>query len=161
MPSMFPGFHRDPRDLNRQYRPSQRDLMGVPRTISWGYWLLVIIAILMVVTGLILMTTQPPANVAADTAMVQSVRRNLVFVGAFNLVAGILIAALAPQLRKGGKTSRRWLLGVIVVSALANLLSFVIMREPFSLALITAMLMIGGLVIFQPSATGYMDRVNE
>lgn len=161
MPSMFPGFNRNPNDLNRQYRPSQRDLTEVPRTISWSYWLLVVIAILMVVTGLILVTTQPPANVDATAESIQAVRRNLVFVGAVNLIGGILIAALAPQLRKGSRKSRRWLLGVIVVAALANLLSFVIMREPFSLALITAMLMISGVVIFQPSATGYINRIND
>lgn len=161
MPSMFPGFTNDPDDLNRQYRPSQRDREDVPRSITWGYYLLVVIAILMVVSGLLLMTTDPPAGTDPGSAEVETVQRNLMFVGVWNLIAGILIAALAPQVRNGGRTSRRWLLAVIVVSALANLLSFVILREPLSLALITALLMISGVVIFQPSATLYINRKNE
>ncbi|MGP6174803.1 hypothetical protein [Corynebacterium sp. A21] len=161
MPSMFPGFKNDPNDLNRGYRPTQRDLGGLPRSLSWGYYLLVVIAILMVVTSLFLMTTQPSNEAELSAETVQMIKRNLTFVGALNLIAGILIAALAPQLKSGSRGSRRWLLGVIVFAALANLLSFVILREPFSLSLIAALLMISGVVIFQPSATAYINRIND
>lgn len=159
MPSMFPGFRNDPDDLNRQYRPSQRDLTGIPHSITWGYWLLVIIAILMVVAGAGLVLSEPPTG--ADPESVSFIRRNLVFVGVANLLGGVLTAMLAPQLRRGSRLSRRWLLAVVAVMTLINLLSFVLMREPFSLAVIAGLLMISGVVIFQPSATTYINRLNE
>lgn len=161
MPSMFPGFRNDPNDLNRGYRPTPRDLSGLPRSLSWGYYLLVVIAILLVVSSLFLMTTHLSNEAELSAETVQMIKRNLSFVGALNLVVGIVIAALAPQVKNGSRGSRRWLLGVIIFSTLVNLLSFVILREPFSLSLIAALLMISGVVIFQPSATDYINRMND
>ncbi|QGU06355.1 hypothetical protein COCCU_01980 [Corynebacterium occultum] len=161
MPSMFPGFRNDPNDLNRRYRPTERDRSGVPLPIAWGYYLLVGIAILMVVTSLFLFSARPPDPGALGSEAATAVRNNLAFVGVLNLVAGILISALAPQLKKGSRDSRRWLLGVIIIATLLNLISFVILREPFSLALVAALLMISGVVIFQPSATAYINRIND
>lgn len=161
MPSMFPGFRNDPDDLNRRYRPSERDRSGVPRTITWGYYLLVGIAILMVVTSLFLFSVESEQPGALNPDAATTVKNNLMFVGITNLLGGILIAALAPQLSKGSRSSRRWLLGVILLATLLNLLSFVILREPFSLALIAALLMIAGVMVFQPSATAYINRIND
>lgn len=161
MPSMFPSSTPHPDDINRRYRPSQRDLTGVPRSITWGRGLLVATAILMVFSGLLLVTATPPEHLEVDPEAVRTVRRNLVFVGVVDLVAGIMVALLSPQLRRGSRSSRRWLLGVIVLAALVNLLSFVVLREPLSLALITALLMVSGVVMFQPSATAYVNRMNE
>lgn len=158
MPSMFPTPATGGDDLNRRRGEDRTPEGQLPRSLQIGFVLLLLTAAFMILTGLIMFTSgyTGPADVDAD--YIEVVVNNQRFIGGVNAFAGIVIAALASQLIRGGKLPRRILLGILLLVALLDLLSFVTRAGGFALVVIVLALAVGALLIFTPSASAHIGR---
>lgn len=160
MPSMFPSMHRTPQDPRRQPGRNPSDDQW-PDALRWGYYLCVASAILMVVAGLVMITDDYPGTMDVDQVLIDAFMRNLRFIGAYNLIAGLVIAVLAAQLKGGGRISRRWLAGVIGLSLFFNIAAFAVQVGGLGLGVIVVLLALSALLIFRPSANEFMRQKNS
>ncbi len=164
MPSMFPSMYRSPDDPPRRNtgRASGDGETGIwPTALRWGYYLCVASAILMILSGLVMLTDGYQGNRNVDQTLIDAFMRNVRFVAVFNIIAGLAIAALAAQLKGGGRISRRWLAGVIGLSLFFNVAAFVIQVGGLGLGVIVVLLAFSALFIFRPSANEFMRRSNS
>lgn len=160
MPSMFPSLYRSPDDPNRRARGGG-DTDTWPNALRWGYYLCVASAMVMVLSGLVMLTDGYRGDPDADRELIAAFLRNVRFLGFFNIIAGLAIAVLAAQLKRGGKLSRRWLAGVIGLSLFFNVASFAIQVGGLGLVLIVVLLALSALFIFRPSANEFITRMNS
>ena len=99
MPSMFPSPLRG--DAGS---PTPADPSAKPKALLVAYYLAVASAIVLILSGLVLFTTQAPGG--ADAEMVQAVSRNQRFMAIVNIVGGLMIAALASQFHQAGRVTK-------------------------------------------------------
>ena len=104
MTSMFPGHGRrddgrsdgpadknqrpGPRDYNRpvQNTTQDQDLSVWPRPLQWAYWVLVVAAVIMLVSGMVGIFGGGGEQIEpADSHIAEFVRSNRLFVSVFNL----------------------------------------------------------------------------
>lgn len=160
MPSMFPGMYADPNDPNRRPRTPAGDPDTWPASLRWSYWLSVAAAIVMVLAGLVMLTENPQAasdaNPEAGRDLIEAFRGNLRFVGIANIITGLLIAALAAQLRSGSRLSRRILLVVIALAVFLNVVAFAIQVGGLAMILIVILLALAAFLMFRPDANHYV-----
>ena len=160
MPSMFPGMYTDPDDLNRRPRVPSGDPDTWPGSLRWGYWLSVAAAIVMVLAGLVMLTENPQAaseaNPEAGRDLIDAFRSNLRFVGIANIIAGLLVAALAAQLRSGSRLSRRILVVVIALAVFLNIVAFAIQVGGLAMILIVILLAAAAFMMFRSDANHYV-----
>lgn len=160
---MFPGMYASPDDPNRgPRRNTAGDDDGTwPNSLRWGYYLSVAAAVLMVFTGLMVLTRDHAGDPGASAEVIEAFRRNVRFIGAFDVIAGLVIAALAAQLKAGGRISRRVLAAVVAVAVFFNVAAFAIQVGGFAMLLIVLLLAAAAVMIFRPDANRYMRRTGD
>ena len=156
---MFPGMYADPNDPNR----GPRRTPGVesdtwPATLRWGYYLTVAAAILMVLTGMVGLAQDFGGDPDASREVIDAYHRNVRFIGVYNIIAGLFIAALGAQLKSGGRISRRVLAGVIAVSIFFNIAAFAIQVGGLALVAICVLLGVAAVLVFRPDSNDYMRQ---
>lgn len=158
MPSMFPsmGHHED--DLNR--RSTGGEAGEWPKALRWGYYLAVAAAVLMVFSGMVMISEGYTGDPGVDQEFIDAFLDNVRFLGGYNIIAGLVLAILAAQLKKGGKLSRRWLTGVIALTLFFNVAALAIQVGGFGLGLIVVLLALVALLIFRPASNRYIDRMS-
>lgn len=161
MPSMFPGMSIHPDDPNRRPRVSSGDPSNLPRPLAWGYYLCVVAAVIMVLAGLIMLTSGYSGDGGVSQEIIDAYLRNVNFIGIFNIIAGLLIAALAAQLKTGGKVSRRVLAGVIGLALFFNIAAFAIQVGGFSHVVIVLLLIIALLMMFRADSNRYFAHLGD
>lgn len=146
--SMFPN------PLGREYDPGhstgEPGLAGgpAPRPMRWGFGLAVGAAVVMLVTGLVLLTSVGTARTEVPAEVVGTYIMNQRIVAWGNLAGGLVLAALSPQLLKG--RYRGWWSGAAVASIVVNALGlFVRVAGPASLVII-ALLAFAALFVYRP-----------
>ena len=105
MPSMFPSMYRSPDDPHRRNTGragGDGDSGTWPSALRWGYYLCVASAILMILSGLVMLTDGYQGNQNIDQILIDAFVRNVRFVAIFNIIAGLAIAVLAAQLKGRG-----------------------------------------------------------
>lgn len=163
MPSMFPGMYRSPDDPNRRLRggdASDPADGSWPSVLRWGYWVCVAAAILMIFSGLVMVAMPDGDRVGAAPEVIEAFHRNVRFVAIFNIVAGVLVAALAAQLKSGGLISRRVLIVVIALAVFCNVAAFAIQVGGLAMILIVILLAVAAFLVFRPAANRYFARAN-
>lgn len=160
---MFPGMYTSPDDPNRGPRRTSADEDDGtwPGSLRWGYYLSVAAAVVMVLTGLVVLTQDWPGDPAASADVVDAFRRNLRFIGVFNIVAGLVIAALAAQLKAGGRISRRVLVVVFALAVFFNIAAFAIQVGGLAMVIIVLLLAVAAVMIFRPDANRYIRRMSS
>ncbi len=158
MPSMFPSMGHHDDDLNRRSTGGEEGEW--PKALRWGYYLAVAAAVLLILSGLVMGSEGYTGDPGVDQELIDAFLRNVRFLGGYNIVAGLVLAALAAQLKKGGKLSRRWLTGVIALTLFFNVAALAIQVGGFGLGLIVVLLALVALLIFRPSANRYVDRMS-
>lgn len=160
---MFPGMYTSPDDPNRAPRSTATGAEDNtwPTSLRWGYYLSVAAAVVMVLTGLVVFTQDWQGDPEAAADVIDAFRRNLRFVGGFNIVAGLMIAALAAQLQAGGKISRRVLLVVFALAVFFNIAAFAIQVGGLAMVLIVLLLAVAAVLIFRPDANRYIRRMSS
>lgn len=156
MTSMYSGgYRRDPNDLNRRRETKLPADGDWPLALKIGYYLCATAAVLLLLTGMIMLGGYR-GDPNADLAYVEAFTRNARFVGVWDIAAGILIAMLAAQLRGGGRMSRRWLAGVIALTIFVNVAAVVIRVGAIGLILIVIILAFAALFLFRPASNLYI-----
>lgn len=119
MNSMFPGHGRrdgghdagggaadknyrpGPRDYNRPVHniTQDQDLSTWPHPLRWAYWVLVVAAVIMLVSGMVGIFGGGGVQVEpSDSRIAEYVRSNRLFVSAFNIIGAIILALFSAQL---------------------------------------------------------------
>lgn len=160
---MFPGMYASPDDPNRRPRKTTvgEDSDALPGSLRWGYYLSVAAAIVMVFTGLVVLTQDYAGDPSASLEVIEAFRRNVRFIGVFNILAGLVIAALAAQLKIGGKISRRVLALVFALAVFFNIAAFAIQVGGLAMVLIVILLGVAAVMIFRPDANRYVQRMSS
>ena len=160
---MFPGMVPSPDDPNRgPRRTSSAAGSGTwPGALKWGYYVSVAAAILMVVTGLVGLAHDHGADPGVSAEVVDAFHRNVRFIGVYNIIAGLTVAALAAQLRSGGRISRRILVGVFALSIFFNIAAFAIQVSGLAAVVICVLLGVAAVMIFRPGANAYIARMSS
>lgn len=161
MPSMFPGMTPHPDDLNRSHRRTPAEPGTVPGSLRWGYYVTVAAAILMVATGLIGLASGHVPDPEASAEVIAAFHRNVRFIGVYNIIAGLTVAALAAQLKSGGKISRRVLAGVFALTIFFNIAAFAIQVGGLAMAAVCVLLGVAAVMIFRPDANAYIARMSS
>ena len=156
MSSMYGGgYRRDPNDLNRRHDVTLPADGDWPTSLKIGHRLSLAAAVLLLLTGFIMLSGyQGDPN--ADLDYIDALMSNQRFTGAVNIIAGILIALLAAQLRGGGKISRRWLAGVIALTIFVNVAAFAIQTAGVASIAAVVLLAVAALFLFRPAANLYI-----
>ncbi|WP_080794422.1 hypothetical protein [Corynebacterium pacaense] len=154
---MFPTPATGGDDLNRRQRPTAEG-DGLPTSLKAAFWLLLGTSVLLVLSGLVLLTSGYTGDDSASAEYREQVINNQKFIGGINAFAGIVVAALTSQVPRGGKNVRRLLLAIIVLLLLVNLLAFVVRMGGFALAVIGVLLALGALLLYRPAASDHIER---
>ncbi|GAB3708424.1 hypothetical protein [Corynebacterium nasicanis] len=160
MPSMFPGMHVHPDDPNRGPRRTSpgADPDVWPASLKWGYYITVAAAVLMVVTGMVGLAQGFRGDPGAAPELIEAYHRNIRFIGVYNIIAGLVIAAVAAQLKSGGRISRRVLAGVFALSIFFNIAAFAIQVGGLAMVAICVLLGVAAVLVFRPASNDYMRR---
>lgn len=148
-------------------RPRENYEAKLPADGSWpmsmriGYWLSVVGAILMLVTALIVLgdRSQPGPNVTQE--QIDFVTSNTRFYGIGNAVLAVAIGLLAPQLKNGGKFSRRWLAGVIGLACFLNVAGILAQVVGPAAMVIVFVLAFAALHTFKPESNAFVRKHQE
>ncbi|AIT62199.1 hypothetical protein [Corynebacterium doosanense] len=151
--SMFPS------PLGREYNPghSTGESGGpTPRPMRWGFGLAVLAAVVMLVTGMVLLSSVGTSRTEVPDEVVDTYIMNQRIVAWGNLVGGLALAALSPQLLKG--RYRGWWAGFLVASIVVNALGlFVRVSGPASLVII-ALLAFAAVFAYRPACNRFVRR---
>lgn len=154
---MFPGMYADPNDPNRgRRRTPGQDFDTWPATLKWGYYLTVAAAVLMVVTGMVGLAQDFGGDPDAAPEVIEAYHRNVRFIGIYNIIAGLVIAALGAQLKAGGRISRRVLAGVIALSIFFNIAAFAIQVGGLAMVAVCVLLGVAAVLVFRPDSNDYI-----
>ena len=160
---MFPGKVPSPDDPNRGPRrtPSAAGSDTWPAPLKWGYYVSVAAAILMVVTGMVGLANNHGASPEASAEVIAAFHRNMRFIGVYNIIAGLTVAALAAQLKSGDRVFRRVLAGVFALSIFFNIAAFAIQVSGLAAVVICVLLGVAAVMIFRPDANAYMAQMSR
>ena len=97
-----------PRDYNRAARntSASQNLDAWPRPLRWAYWVLVVSAVLMLVSGLVgIFGSGGPQVEPQNPQVAEYLHSNRLFVAVTNTVGAVVLALFAAQLASGSKLS--------------------------------------------------------
>ena len=139
-----------PRDYNRAARntSAKENLDAWPRPLRWAYWVLVVSAVIMLVSGMVGIFGSGGPQVEPQNAQVaEYLHSNRLFVAVTNAVGAILLALFAAQLAGGSKWARR------IITALALGIG------GLGLLIIPITLIVALALLFQPQSNRFIkDR---
>ncbi|MDK8450341.1 hypothetical protein [Corynebacterium mastitidis] len=124
----------------------------VPGAIKAAYGLSVAGAVLALLSALVALTDAPQAEGAI-------VRVNLWAVGATNAASGLVVAALAPRLRRAGSRgirARRGLAAACAASVVVSVLGLIVQAVGVAVLLHVIAFALGLLAMFRPAATTFL-----
>lgn len=156
--TMFPSMASNSDDLNRKvHRWQPGD--PTPRTVIAAFALISFIAVLMVVTGVVMLTLKwdrLPADAQEAEAM-DFVLNNVRILGGINVVLGIALAVFSRGLRDGYRDKRRWVLWLGVLAIFFQLAGWVFQFTAMGQALLALGLALGLVLAFRPAADPFFD----
>lgn len=175
MTSMFPGHGRrdddrnggsadknhrpGPRDYNRpvQHTTQDQDLSVWPRPLQWAYWVLVVAAVIMLVSGMVgIFGGGGEQMEPSDSRIAEYVRSNRLFVSVFNIIGAILLALFSAQLANGSKWARRIISVVIAIALFFNIAALALGIGGLGLLIIAVTLLIAVVLLFRPQSNRFI-----
>ena len=151
-----------PRDYNRAARNSSanQNLDAWPRPLRWAYWVLVVSAVLMLVSGMVgIFGSGGPEVEPSNAQVAEYLHSNRLFVAVTNIIRAILLALYAAPLAGGSKSSRRSRPAVIAFALFNNIAALALGIGGLGLLIIPIALIIALALLFQPQSTRFIkDR---
>lgn len=155
--SMFPS------PLGRSYRSSDTAATAatsataadtaVPGVLRWGCVLAMVAVVLMLVAGFIFITAEDTAPGVLPPQVRDTFAMNQQIVGWVNILAGLTLAGLTPQLLRA--RYRRWWAGCVMAAVVANALGlFVRVAGPVSV-LIVVLLACAAMFVFSTAGNRF------
>ena len=148
-----------PRDYNRAARNSSanQNLDAWPRPLRWAYWVLVVSAVLMLVSGMVgIFGSGGPEVEPSNAQVAEYLHSNRLFVAVTNIIGAILLALFAAQLAGGSKWSRRIITAVIAFALFNNIAALALGIGGLGLLIIPIALIIALALVFQPQSTRFI-----
>ncbi len=151
-----------PRDYNRAARntSAKENLDAWPRQLRWAYWVLVVSAVIMLVSGMVGIFGSGGPQVEPQNAQVaEYLHSNRLFVAVTNAVGAILLALFAAQLASGSKWARRIITAVIAFALFTNIVALALGIGGLGLLIIPITLIVALALLFQPQSNRFIkDR---
>ncbi len=151
-----------PRDYNRAARntSAKENLDAWPRQLRWAYWVLVVSAVIMLVSGMAGIFGSGGPQVEPQNAQVaEYLHSNRLFVAVTNSVGAILLALFAAQLASGSKWARRIITAVIAFALFTNIVALALGIGGLGLLIIPITLIVALALLFQPQSNRFIkDR---
>lgn len=129
-----------------------------PRAVSVAYWLWLVAAVLLVLFGLLAVTTSSDeirrqfVENGNDPASVDSFVLLLRGIGVGSLVVGIVVGLLAGPVRTGDPRFRRALVTLSGVFALLSMATVLLGLTPGVLLIVPILLVIAAVLVYRPGA---------
>ena len=151
-----------PRDYNRAARNSSanQNLDMWPRPLRWAYWVLVVSAVIMLVSGMVgIFGSGGPQAEPQNAQVAEYLHSNRLFVAVTNAVGAILLALFAAQLAAGSKWARRIITVVIAFALFTNIAALALGIGGLGLLIIPITLLVALALLFQPQSNRFIkDR---
>ena len=151
-----------PRDYNRAARntSAKESVDAWPRPLRWAYWVLVVSAVIMLVSGMVGIFGSGGPQVEPQNAQVaEYLHSNRLFVAVTNAVGAILLALFAAQLASGSKWARRIITAVIAFALFTNIAALALGIGGLGLLIIPITLIVALALLFQPQSNRFIkDR---
>ena len=151
-----------PRDYNRAARntSAKESLDAWPRPLRWAYWVLVVSAVIMLVSGMVGIFGSGGPQVEPQNAQVaEYLHSNRLFVAVTNAVGAILLSLFAAQLAGGSKWARRIITAVIAFALFTNIAALALGIGGLGLLIIPITLIVALALLFQPQSNRFIkDR---
>ena len=151
-----------PRDYNRAARntSAKENLDAWPRPLRWAYWVLVVSAVIMLVSGMVGIFGSGGPQVEPQNAQVaEYLHSNRLFVAVTNAVGAILLSLFAAQLAGGSKWARRIITAVIAFALFTNIAALALGIGGLGLLIIPITLIVALALLFQPQSNRFIkDR---
>ena len=148
-----------PRDYNRAARntSASQNLDAWPRPLRWAYWVLVVSAVIMLVSGMVgIFGGGGEQMEPSDSRIAEYVRSNRLFVSVFNIIGAILLALFSAQLANGSKWARRIISVVIAIALFFNIAALALGIGGLGLLIIAVTLLIAVVLLFRPQSNRFI-----
>lgn len=158
--SMFPtpftgGGGNDP---NRSWKEEQNPDGTWPKSLRYGFVLSLVSAILMLVTGLVMLTHGEIQGDGAPLDVIAAYEKNLRFVAVGNIVVALLLTVAASYLRRGSLVGRRWFGVLLFAGAFLNLAGFIVSVVGLASIVVVVLLAFAGMFAFRPAANHFVSE---
>lgn len=153
-------------DPNRSWREKPSPDGTWPTSLRYGFVLTIVAAILMLVTGMVMLTHGEIRGEDAPLDVIASYESNLRIVAIGNIVLALLLTAAASYLRRGSVVGRRWLGVGLFISAFLNIAGFIVSVVGLASIVIVVLVAFAGMFAFRPAANEFVrettwDRVRR
>lgn len=152
MAGMFPTMVSDPNDRNRRHFDDVTEVW--PQSLKIGYLLFMTAAVLMLVTGMIMLRAGVPAELEGDVYL--SFRRNMRIVAFGNMILGLLLAGCAAFFEQGSKRARLWASALVFLIIFLNFAGFFVGVSGWSAFAIVVLVGLGIFFAFRPAANAFV-----
>lgn len=157
MTSYYKSYMPDPNDPNRRRRKETLPEDGTwPRSLRWGYVLVVVACVAMLVHGALMLSLGYVGDPAATPERQQWFMTNMRIVAWWNIGAGLTMSLFAAQLRTGSRMSRRVLTVLIALTMFINMAGFIILVSGLASVAITVLLAFALLFMYRPVANEFI-----
>ncbi|MEJ6012848.1 hypothetical protein WG936_03180 [Corynebacterium sp. H127] len=162
MTNMFPSMHRGGEQPHAPVSSAPSANLGTePMALRVGYWWLVVVSAFAIFFGLVVATSGYTGDPNVEPQFKAAVEANQRVIGIWNIFAGFIITVLLTQVRKGAKYSRRWTVGVVVITVFVDLIAFTVKAAGVGISLIPILLTIGALLLYRPSVNDFVAYRND
>ncbi|QPK84215.1 hypothetical protein G7Y29_01250 [Corynebacterium qintianiae] len=151
---MFPTVVGDSDDPNRRYTAHTGDTW--PPALRTSYWLVMGAALLMLVTGMMLLSAGFPEG--ADEQFRGPFMRNMRVTAFGNLVLALCLAVAASQFPNGTKGARPWASAFIAGAVFVNIVAFIIQVASWASFAIVVLLTFALFFMFRPASNQFVER---
>ncbi|MFW9042924.1 tellurium resistance protein TerC [Corynebacterium striatum] len=132
-----------------------------PSSLRFSYWVLVIAAVIMLVSGMVgLFGDSGAEEVAASPEVAEYLSRNRNFVAISNIVCAIIMAVCSAQLAHGSKWSRRIITIAIAVTLFVNVAAMALGVGGLILIVIPVVLAVALLLLYRPDSNQFIREHN-
>jgi cell division protein FtsW (lipid II flippase) len=133
-----------------------------PRVVTVAGVLLGLCALILAVSGVVMILATPPETSDPDTAdWWNTIATALTWLGAAEIVIGLAVAALMPGMVRGDARRRSWCAYVAGAGILVTLACWVFFNGGLGQALIALVLALSCLAMYRPAVSTYYHREPE
>ncbi|WP_414121775.1 hypothetical protein [Corynebacterium nuruki] len=158
MPTMFPTPTGPGNDRNRTaapWRPGDRR----PGVVTAAGVLLALCAVLLAVSGVVMVVATPPETSDADLAeRWDTIATALTWLGAVEIVIALALAVVVPGVVRGDARRRTWAGGIAGAGILITLVCWVFVNGGLGQAVLALVLAIACLAMYRPAVRTYYHR---
>ncbi|WP_291313279.1 hypothetical protein [Corynebacterium sp. UBA2622] len=153
MAGMFPTIVGGANDPNRRYDVPAGETWPAPLRLAFR--LLVIAAVLMLLSGMMMLAGGFPDG--ADEAFRDVFMLNMRFAAVGDILLGLGIGGCAAYLERGSRAARRWAAVLAAAGIFLNIAAFALKVSSWASFVIVLILAVAAWFMFRPASNAYID----